>query len=75
MALVRNNIRAAKIQRSGQTDIDTENLGAKLVLAGTPVTIFNIYSPPDKEIQLHNIKVEPQSYHRRLQQPLTKLGL
>ena len=58
---MRNNIPAAEIQRSGQADLDTEYLGVKLVLAGTPVTVFNIYSPPDKQIQLHNIKVEPQS--------------
>ena len=47
---------------SGQADLDTEYLGVKLVLAGTPVTVFNICSPPDKHIQLHNIKVEPQSW-------------
>ena len=77
LTLVRNNIPAAEIQRCGQADLDTEYLGVKLVLAGTPVTVFNICSPPDKQIQLHNIKVEPQSWiiHRRLQQPLTKLGL
>ena len=62
LTLVRNNIPAAEIQRSGQADLDTEYLGVKLVLAGTPVTVFNIYSPPDKQIQLHNIKVEPQSW-------------
>ena len=62
LTLVRNNIPAAEIQRSGQADLDTEYLGVKLVLAGTPVTVFEIYSPPDKQIQLHNIKVEPQSW-------------
>ena len=62
LTLVRNNIPATEIQRSGQTDLDTECLGVKLVLAGTPVTVFNIYSPPDKQIQLHNIKVEPQAW-------------
>ena len=62
LTLVRNNIPAAEIQRSGQADLDTEYLGVKLVLAGTPVTVFNIYSPPDKQIQLHNIKVERQSW-------------
>ena len=61
LTLVRNNIPAAEIQRSSQADLDTEYLGVKLVLAGTPVTVFNIYSPPDKQIQLHNINVEPQS--------------
>ena len=54
LTLVRNNIPAA------EADLDTEHLGVKLVLAGAPVTVFNIYSPPDK--QLHNIKVEPQSW-------------
>ena len=39
-----------------------EYVGVKLVLAGTPVTVFNFYSPPDKQIQLHNIKVEPRSW-------------
>ena len=63
LTLVRNNISpATEIQRSGQADLDTEYLGVKLVLARTPVTVFNIYSPPDKQIQLHNIKVEPQSW-------------
>ena len=62
LTLVRNNIPAAEIQRFGQADLNTEYLGVKLVLAGTPVTVFNIYSPPDKQIQLHNIKVEPQSW-------------
>ena len=76
LTLVRNNIPAAEIQRSGQADLDTEYLGVKLVLAGTPVTVSNIYSLPDKQIQLHNIKVElVLDYHRRLQQPLIKLGL
>ena len=60
--MYRNNIPAAEIQRSGQADLDTEYQGVKLVLAGTPVTVFNIYSPPDKQIQLHNIKLEPQSW-------------
>ena len=58
---VRNNIPAAEIQRSGQADLDREYLGVTLVLAGTPVTFLNIYSPPDKQIQLHNIKVGTQS--------------
>ena len=62
LTLVRNNIPAVEVQRSSQADLDTEYLGVKLVLAGTPVTVFNIYSPPDKQIQLHNIKVEPQSW-------------
>ena len=62
LTLVRNNIPAAEIQRSGQADLDTEYLGVKLVLSGTPVSVFNIYSPPDTQIQLHNIKVEPQSW-------------
>ena len=62
LILVRNNIPAAEIQRSGQADLDTEYLGVKLLLAGTPVTVFNIYSPPDKQIQLHDIKVEAQSW-------------
>ena len=62
LTLVRNNIPAAEIQRSGQAELDTEYLGVKLVLAGTPLTVFNIYTPPDKQIQLHNIKVEPQSW-------------
>ena len=62
LTLLRNNIPAAEIQRSGQADLDTEYLGVKLVLAGTPMTVSNIYSPPDKQIQLHNIKVEPQSW-------------
>ena len=58
----RENRPKGEIQRSGQADLDTEYLGVKLVLAGTPVTVFNIYSPPDKQIQLHKIKVEPQSW-------------
>ena len=62
LTLVRNNIPAAEIQKSGQADLDTEYLGVKLVLAGTPVTVFNIFSPPNKQIQLHNIKIEPQSW-------------
>ena len=62
LTLVRNNIPAAEIKRSGQADLDTEYLGVKLVLAGTPVTVFNICSPPDKHIQLHNIKIKPQSW-------------
>ena len=62
LTVVRNNIPAVEIQRSGQADLDTEYLGVKLVLAGTPVTVFRIFSPPDKQIQLHNIKVEPQSW-------------
>ena len=47
LTLVRNNIPAADIQRSGQADLDTEYLGVKLILAGTPVTVFNICSLPD----------------------------
>ena len=62
LTLVRNNIPTTEIQTSGQADLDTEYLGVKLVLAGTPVTVFNICSPPDKQIQLYNIKVEPQSW-------------
>ena len=62
LTVVRNNIPAAKIQRSGQADLDTEYLGVKLVLVGTPVIVYNISSPPDKQIQLHNIKVETQSW-------------
>ena len=62
LTLVRNSIPAAEIQKSGQADLDTESLGVKLVLAGTHVTVFCIFSPPDKQIQLHNIKVEPQSW-------------
>ena len=34
LTLVRNNIPATEIQRSGQADLDTENLGVKLVLTG-----------------------------------------
>ena len=59
---MRNNIPAAEVQRSGQADLDTEYVGVKLVLAGTPVTVLNICSPSDKQIHLHNIKVEPQSW-------------
>ena len=62
LTLVRKNIPTAEIQRFGQADLDTEYLGVKLVLAGTPVTVFSICSPPDKQIQLHNINVEPQSW-------------
>ena len=40
LTLVRSNIPAAEIQRSGQADLDTEYLGFKLVLAGTPVTVL-----------------------------------
>ena len=61
LTLVRNNNPAAEIQRSGQADRDMGYLGVKLVLAGTPVIVYNISSPPDKQIQLHNIKEEPQS--------------
>ena len=61
LTLVRNNIPAAEIQGSGQADLAMENVGIKLVLAGTPVTVFSICSPPEKQIQLHNIK-EPQSW-------------
>ena len=50
LSLVRNNIPAAEIQRSGQGDLDTECLRVKLVLS---VTVSNIYSPPDEQIQLH----------------------
>ena len=62
LTLVRSNFPAAEIQRSGQANLDTEYLGVKLVLAGTQATVLNIYLPPDKQIQLHNIKVKPQSW-------------
>ena len=62
LTLVRNNIPASEIQRSGQADLDMEYLGVKLILTGTPLSVFNTYSPPDKQIQLLYIKVEPQSW-------------
>ena len=62
LTLVRNNISAAEIQRFGQADLDREYLRVKQVQAGTPVTVFNLYSPPDEQIQLHSIKVESQSW-------------
>lgn len=62
ITLVRNNIPAAETQSSGQADLDTEFLGVKLVLSDMPVTVLNVYSPPDKQIQLDSILVDPQSW-------------
>ena len=62
ITLVRNTIPAVETQRSDQADPDTEFLGVKLVLTGSPVTVFNIYSPPDKPIHLHNIRVDAESW-------------
>lgn len=62
ITLVKNHLPAVETQRSGQADLDTEYLGVKLVLSDTPVTVMNIYSPPDKQIKLQNIQVGPQSW-------------
>ena len=58
ITLVRNSIPAAETQSSGQADLDTEFLGVKLVLQDKPVTVLNVYSPPDKQIQLEPIPVD-----------------
>ena len=62
LTLVRNNIPAAETQRSGQADLDMDFLRVKLVLPETPVSVVNINSPPDKQIQHHNVRVDPQSW-------------
>ena len=62
ITLVRNSLPAAETQSSGQADLDTEFLGVKLVLQDEPVTVFNIYSPPDKQIQLDSILVDTHSW-------------
>ena len=62
ITLVRNNIPAAETQSSGQADLDTEFLGVKLVLPDSTVTVINLYSPPDKQIQLNSIPVDTDSW-------------
>ena len=62
ITLVKNNIPAIETQSSDQADLDTEFLGVKLVLPETSVTVFNVYSPPDKQLQLDSIAVDPHNW-------------
>ena len=47
--LVKNTHAAAELYRS--EDKDTEVLGIKLLLDKNPLTIYNIYSPPNKQLR------------------------
>ena len=62
VTLVRNTIPAVETKSSGQAELDTEFLGVKLVLTDGPLTVLNVYSPPDKQIQLDSIPVDDRSW-------------
>ena len=60
VTLIKNTIAAAEIYRSG--DRTTECLGISLLSEKKPMAIFNLYSPPNKQIDLHNIPCLPERY-------------
>ena len=49
LTLVKNTHAAAEVYRS--EDEDTEVLGIKLLLDKNPLTIYNLYSPPNKHLR------------------------
>ena len=49
LAHVKNTHAAAELNRS--EDEDTEVLGIKLLLDKNPLTIYNLYSPPNKQLR------------------------
>lgn len=59
ITLVRNTIPSTEVNRSA--DGDTEFIGIELILPDKSIQLFNIYSPPDKNISLHSI--QPNTTH------------
>ena len=57
--LVSNTLPAENIDI--QESQESEIIGIKLILPENPITIFNCYSPPDKNIMLHGIDVQPNN--------------
>ncbi|KAK7108155.1 hypothetical protein V1264_015944 [Littorina saxatilis] len=55
--LVKNSMAAAEIYRS--QDGATECLGVCLLAGKKPLAIFNVYSPPAKQLDPHNIPILP----------------
>ena len=62
ITLVRDIIPGVQTESSGQADLDTEYLGVKLVPPDGPVTVFNVYSPSDRQLQLDAIPVDTNSW-------------
>ena len=60
VTLVKNNYSAVEVQRSG--DADTEYITVKLILPDRTLTICNLYSPPGKMIQLHDINPTHENF-------------
>ena len=75
LILMKNIYPAAEINRSG--DEDTEILGIKVMIEGNPLSIYNLYSPPPKALQLHAIQLEEERWiiMGDFQQPLSQLGI
>ena len=61
LTLVKNTYPAIEIHRSTDTE-DTEVLGVKLLLEEKPLSIYNVYSPPSKMIDLHSIQPEAERW-------------
>ena len=53
ITLVKNSLAAAEVYRSAHDD--TEILGIKVLMGKTPLTIINLYSSPNKPLQLHEV--------------------
>ena len=60
LTLVRNSIPAHETQRSEDTQLETEFLGVRL--AQQNLVIYNLYSPPDKPIELHNLILSEENW-------------
>ena len=56
VTLVKNTIPSVETQKSDRADLETEFLGVKLLLTDKELLIYNMYSPPDKQLQLNDIK-------------------
>ena len=66
LTLVKNNIPSALCKRSEPAE-DTEYIGVKLITSEKdPLTVFNLYSPPDKAIQLDSIQPTANADYRGL---------
>ncbi|KAK3757858.1 hypothetical protein RRG08_014414 [Elysia crispata] len=58
--LIRNKIPFVEISRS--QDSDTEYVGVRLILGGKDLYVYTVYSPPNKQIDLQDIKPTPESW-------------
>ena len=60
LTLVKNTHAAAEVYRS--EDEDTEVLGMKLLLEKNPLTIYNLYSPPNKQLRSQVFQPDPDGW-------------